>query len=118
MGIKQEIELNFLDFQQQKFNFKVYIKEFKGEQKENFNNKNIIKHKLPENNSKNDNWKDYWILFEPTPNFEEFNCNAQLNPYLTLHFVYLKILQKIVSEDIKIVQEKSFRKKINIIIRF
>ena len=111
-----KISLNFLSFEPQHFIFKIYRKEFKGEQKKDFPvNDYFVKHKLPVNNDQNNNnWKYYWISFKPLDNFELFVCASNLNRYLTLDFIYFKIVTKIKIEDIPIIQQKSLRKIIYI----
>jgi len=112
-----KIALNFLPLETQDFNFEVYRKEFKDEQRKDFPTDNIFtKKKMPViNDQNNDSWQYYWITFEPTERFDKFTCNSRLNPYLTLNYIYYKILEKIKAENPDIIiPQDSFRKVIYI----
>jgi len=107
-----KISLNFLAFEPQNFDFEIYRKEFKGEQRKDFPMDNIFtKKKMPVTNDQNkDNWQHYWITFKPTKRFEKFTCNSKLNPYLTLDFIYYRIFEKIKAESLLIIPQNSFRR--------
>lgn len=111
-----KISLNFLAFEPQDFDFEIYRKEFKGEQRKDFPTDNIFtKKKMPVTNDQNkDDWQHYWITFKPTKRFEKFTCNSKLNPYLTLDFVHYRIFEKIKAESLLIIPQNSFRRVVYI----
>ena len=96
--MKSKIALNFLPIEDQNFNFTVYRKLTKGNEKKP---KEALKaYKLPVNDNKEKNWSSYWISFNETTGYEEFRCISDTNIYLTEMYLFWRI-KKIAEERIQ-----------------
>lgn len=111
--MKSKIALNFLPIEDQNFDFTVYRKLTKGNEKKP---KEALKaYKLPVNDNKEKNWSSYWISFNETIGYEEFRCVSDTNIYLTEMYLFWRI-KKIAEERIQTqiakITEKHYTKRV------
>ncbi len=110
MTSHQEILLNFLPLSDARFYFSVYRRQFvSGEKSENF--PNCTKRPLPPLKGVEE-YNDYWITFEEIKQdgFSKFECDSDMNPYLTNEFLFKSLLRKCKENGISgyYVEEDSF----------
>lgn len=93
MNVDKNIRLNFYTIIPEEFEFKVWRQEYRGEKREDFS-QDLYRNTLPIEQDLNSR-RDYWILFEPKADFEEFVCKETYNHKLTQHYLYHLLLHKI-----------------------
>lgn len=91
--IKQNIVLNFLPLNEQKFSFTIYRRLVKHQEKKWADN--IIRYNLPRNQGESENFTSYWVSFNQFENSESFTIEANTNNYLTEWYIHSLLHQKI-----------------------
>lgn len=87
-----KIALSFFPLETKSFEFTVYRKSYNGE-------KYLVdsehkRRKLPDLPNNKDNYKEYWVSFEPDQGFEEFTCDTLTNYQVTLDLLHKQLLSQ------------------------
>jgi hypothetical protein len=109
--MEQTIKLNFLEVNPQSFSFSVYRKPYQDEDTSD----TVFRYSLPVDVDA-EKYSDFSVCFSDKENFELFDCKGNYNIYLTEHYLFLLLLNKVKTQDLEYKKgEKFYDKNINII---
>jgi len=90
-----KINLNFIPLSRQNFGFQVFRAQVKDGAA--IKNDDDYRTKLPENDG-DDDWQIYDISFKPKKNYESFECKYSCNSYLSEHYLFHILKQKLMDD--------------------
>ncbi len=113
MSSDNKIKLNFLPLDSQKFEFRVWRKDYTNSAKL----EGIQKRSLPKYVDI-DNYSNYWVSFEPIDGYEEFLCKSEYNYYLSMDYLFHLLKTKSLEKfpDTEIILSEKFRKTISFVL--
>jgi hypothetical protein len=117
MNTRKFIRLNLYPITPEEFGFDLWRREYEGEKAEDpF--QDLHRYRLPLRDGL-DEYKDYWISFEPRENLEKFACKENYNHFLTKHYLYHLLVQKIGNSSFvgDYITPKGYRKLVYFVLR-
>lgn len=110
-----KIKLNFLPFENQDITFKVYRQDYSEQNKQD----GYFRKQLPIVPG-TDEYAQYWVTFNKTDGFDEFECKGTDNAYLTLAYIWnvlqAQIRNKLIETEYIFPEKSAFKRYASIII--